>query len=649
MENFCLGTVVINGELYVYNMLLEYSYRKYIPIISLTHNDKVIQNIPSIIDTNNTILTCLIDGVKREIDFSKDLDIDLFRKTLTSENCNPFTSEKLDSTDVLDEVVSNKHLDFAVSAIKSHLLLLSRYTHCNDNLFMSMYKSFDETNSSLFNPNKSINISLLISAFLLLDNEIKNMPNELCLAIEKELSATLSSINLTTNTAIIEDGKINYKLLINQIRNSVAHSNYDISNENTVHFYNYGGHKNSLNFDIELELDELKKIVEYIFSVNNFYSTSGFIQPSSMLRPLCNQEDILEYLDMIHTYEIKKKSNGVSGIYTSLFQLNNNIKELRAKIINNKKSNIPTSSSEIELVLLEKNRLSLLNQIYAGNNRKLTDKEKEQIIKGINSIGKDYFFSLDYEAQVKVIDKIIKSNRKNNINYVENSLELVSYNHFLHEYYGKNPENYIDYSDNIKMYILSFLNILLLYCYNKNKAQIEVNDLEFDEQIYNDFINSKNNKIKTLALEIANAHNYLDADYNTIINNTDQFKYKGKFKTILEVLAQLSKFNRNAIANTRKQIDSINKILNGTATSKEKKDIKLEILNRFRDSIAHGRVNIILNQDNILESILEIEDTYEGIEQLKTKIKLGDLIKLLNKYSYINSITNENIHFSTGR
>ena len=69
-------------------------------------------------------------------------------------------------------------------------------------------------------------------------------------------------------------------------------------------------------------------------------------------------------------------------------------------------------------------------------------------------------------------------------------------------------------------------------------------------------------------------------------------------------------------------------------------------MHRFRDCLAHGRLNIgNIDINNIGKTVLSFYDTYEGQDKFKVNISLEELLKSINQPEFLKTMFNSNVNF----
>lgn len=638
----------IGNNVFVYNSLNPEENRVYLPIISINGEDPT-TNLKKhesklLYDENDIIIICDINGIAKQINPNNQLENNQYYKDFTK---NEFVDISYETQTEKTSNNPNEHIDYAVSSIKSLLLQLkSNIKSPADQTFLEdLLSNFNSVTDTYINPNKNVDIALLSTAILLLDNEIKNISDELA----TELSYDLYKWNVTNpeeNTSFITDGKKNYKLLVKQIRDCIAHSNYQVSSDGHIQFYNYGGPGNTKNFDIEMDIETLKKIINTIYKTNYlnniFPITEYFGDKYYGVNQNITKENMSDYLDNILLLDVDnlKLKSGFTNINFSARELKGIALEMSMRMSHNDKQKKLNQLKRFRVFYKNKiqNLLQNQNQLI---DRPLNDEEKNKVLQEIQRMGEDHFYSLGIKAQSEVINKIIKSFRKGKKHYVENIIDMTSQDHFSSKYYEQNSSNYIEQKNHLETMIISLLNVLMLYCYNKNRINratpcINVSDVNFDNQIYEDLLKTKINKFYSQSSSLAEE----EKAYITLIQKSTVSLNPDFLRKTEKTLKQTS----NSLIKLRHDIENIDAVI-ALSPDANKEKVDLEILNRIRDSIAHGRVNIIMPNNQLLDAELEIVDEYEGIEEFNTRITLKELLQTLNKITYIDSITKENYHF----
>lgn len=646
--NLYLRFKQIGDKVFVYNSLIPEENRVYLPVITINGENPIINLEKNksrfFYEQDEIIIICEINGSAIQLNPTDQTENNYYRKDFKK---NEFVDVTYENQTKKISSNPNEHTDFAVSSIKALLLQLKSNTKsASDHFFLDeLLNNFNTVTDTYINPNINIDIAYLSTAILLLDDEIKNISDELA----SELHLKLYNLNIPNpedNSCFITNGNINYKLLIKQIRDCFAHSNYQVSSNGHIHFYNFGGPNNSKNFDLELDIETLKNVIFIIYKTNYlndiFPVTEYFGSQYYGVNQNITKEKMSDYLDNILLLDVDdlKLKTGWTNINFSARELKGISLEMSMRMSYNDKKKKLNQLKRFRVFYHYKiqNLLEKRNKLI---DRPLSDDEKSKVLQEIHRMGEDYFYSLGIKSQAEVINKIVKSFRKGKKYYIESIINVTSQNHFSSNYYEQKSSNYIEQKTQLEIAIMSLLNILMLYCFNKNRINrniscIDVSELVFDNRIYEDLLKTKINKFYLQAASLAEE----EKAYITLIQSSTKSLNPDFLRATEKAIKQTS----NSLVKIKNDIQNIDALIS-SSTSADKSRIDLEILNRIRDSIAHGRVNIIMQSNNILDTELEIIDEYNGIEEFNIKITLRELLQVLNKITYINSITKDNHHF----
>ena len=158
-------------------------------------------------------------------------------------------------------------------------------------------------------------------------------------------------------------------------------------------------------------------------------------------------------------------------------------------------------------------------------------------------------------------------------------------------------------------------------------------------EVYNDYLESKVN----LFYDTTREANDYQATYNAMLKGAALHIFEDKdFKDIEESLSIVT----NRLIKLKGEIRRVDNIINGNIEEDDLRKVNIEILNRIRDCLAHGRLKIDLGRtNNMLSTKLEIKDEYKGKTKFKTNITVLKLLDTINEPEFLYSILNENRNF----
>ena len=309
---------IIDGKLYVYDLITSRENRKYVEI-------KQINNI----DVNELITLLKNDGYTDEevevlIQHKEVLQaygIDSKSYNITLLNDNNLLNMQLDNPNIrldfsiffkehsksnlLDKSNFNLNIESSDTNISygydSNLKLLSlMHGLCKSEKDLSLFESIYKKNVELLGNggNTDTNIDwMFMSSFFLLNQEEKNtLPDYLYLDLARKLKLVnsrgaicsfmdenneemsyanyVNRSNYGCNDYIFNDGNLDCKMLFHAIRNALAHSSYEVIDKDYIRIYGYNDKKvMNCNFKIQKNM-----IIEFINKLSN-YNAFGNIFP----------------------------------------------------------------------------------------------------------------------------------------------------------------------------------------------------------------------------------------------------------------------------------------------------------------------------------------------------------------------------------
>lgn len=309
---------IIDGKLYVYDLITSRENRKYVEI-------KQINNI----DVNELITLLKNDGYTDEevevlIQHKEVLQaygIDSKSYNITLLNDNNLLNMQLDNPNIrldfsiffkehsksnlLDKSNFNLNIESSDTNISygydSNLKLLSlMHGLCKSQKDLSLFESIYKKNVELLGNggNTDTNIDwMFMSSFFLLNQEEKNtLPDYLYLDLARKLKLVnsrgaicsfmdenneemsyandVNRSNYGCNDYIFTDGNLDCKMLFHAIRNALAHSSYEVIDKDYIRIYGYNDKKvMNCNFKIQKNM-----IIEFINKLSN-YNAFGNIFP----------------------------------------------------------------------------------------------------------------------------------------------------------------------------------------------------------------------------------------------------------------------------------------------------------------------------------------------------------------------------------
>ena len=491
------------------------------------------------------------------------------------------------------------------------------------------------------NVENNLDMIFLSGQLLMLDDKLDLIPEYIENIMKRVLWFDFGRDSLEkSNNSILSDGEIDYKKVVKMIRNCIAHSNYKVLDDGTVEFYNDG--KNKLNFTVN------KKDISSLFDqLSNYYylegifpiilsRTDNYDNNSMDKEALKNCLSKLEIFDIgdyslreYHDLEVQRMLDEEFG---------SDISYIRT-LSNNNIYNSSRSKDSIIRVFNSKIRRHLIVS-EDPKFKNLTVEDIDYIFSNIQELDEQYFYSLSKTTQIQIINDLIYQKYNKNYYLQKNMHKMLEKEHFSNDDLHGNAFDYIKYKSKIELVISALLNNLFLFCYNQNKSNIDSKDLRFPLSFYEDYLSSKIGNfyefskersdyglIYTSLLKVSSTHAFSEDDYKNIEK-------------------QINK-SQNRLIKTKNQINGVNNIIDGVATDEEFAITNIDILNRMRDSLAHGHLTMNVKSINsIMSTELHFYDKHDGEVQFDATITLGELLKTINQSEFINSILNDNQNFS---
>jgi len=647
-----------NNKLYAYNFYLPVENRNMVEIseingisISTIINQINSNDLYSIdklkkfgIDTTTQFVCTIInDNQVSKIDiFNPEADINIFYKM---HEINDIIPAGLDDITPITSVSNNIMLDYASSNVKALLNILNNPLVAeNDKASISeVLSQISILSENYSNVDNNLDMIFLSSQLLMLDDKLNLIPEYVERSIRKILMylAYYDDESLRqTNNSILSNNEIDYKKVIKMIRNCIAHSNYKVLEDGNVEFYNEG--KNKLNIILN------KKDIIFLFNqLYSYYYLEGAFPiilsgTNDYNNNSMNKDALEEYLRKLEIFDIgdyslrEHQDLDIQRILDDDFSLDiSYIKRIS-------KNNIYNSSSSKDTIIDIFNSKIKRHLIIDKDPKfeNLTEEDVEYIITNIQELNESYFYSLSKTSQIQIINNLIYQ-RYNKAYYLQKNMsEMIKTDHFSNNDLHNNASDYIKYKSKIELIIISLLNNLLLFCYNQNKAAIDAKNLRFPLNFYRDYLTSKINNF----YEISNEENDYRSIYTSLLKVSSTHVLKEEVYRDIE--KQINKCE-NGLVKAKNQISNVNNIIDGNGTEDEFAFTNTDLLNRMRDCLAHGFLKVnIKSIDDIMSTELHFYDKYEGKIQFDSTISLGDLLKTIDQFEFINSILNDNQNFN---
>lgn len=423
------------------------------------------------------------------------------------------------------------------------------------------------------------------------------------------------------NDSIIDDGFINIKKFIERTRNALAHSNYEVMDEDNIRLYHYNANTKKLDFNVILDpsvivliVDELNEIASQKYSnFMNFY----FDNPSEeLLKEKLTDERIIEYIMSFNMFDEDIAKNILDGLKTKEEFLNAKDKK-KVIMLNKTIYEIIKPSYDVGIIIN--------NYLYCDDNGKIISDElfpKYHIFEYLNS---EYYSTVEGEVNDKV--------------YMKNKFQFL---------------------------LLSLLNCTLLNGYNLNEGKdigiIDFSKMRIDDEIFKNFllkngvkavytINLLEQEIEKNKKEVETKEKSISKKHEILMEHDIDNDY---FNVVLP-----SQIKKLEMEKTKINIDTISKIIE-LEKAKEQgcmynfdKNISQFVFNHLRNSLAHGYVKFSNDMDlsNICNMIISFEDYNPDNKKeltFKGSITLGELLKTITTDEYVSTVFGINSRKSTG-
>lgn len=444
----------------------------------------------------------------------------------------------------------------------------------------------------------------------------------------KELKSTY--IEKGCNSSIISNGVIDIRKLVVRVRNALAHSNYEIVNEDNVRLYHYNRKEHRLDFNIILDtktiiniLDELNEnaYVKYD-DFNNLYLSHSYIDYKLALKKSVNDDDFINY---ILGFDIFDRN-------TALIIYNKAISSKLYKSINNDNKYIDSS---LDINMDNINKMSAIVEVMFD------------YIKPCCDFG-------------TIINSIMYINKDGSINSNELYDKYDVYDYLKSDFYGI---NYVDSDDNVfkknyfNLLIFSFLNCFLLTTHNEYEnnnidyVTFDFSNMSIDSNIINNFLKKHISNNQNIVCDLNKSINDIDKlikKYNDVIINKSNLLLT-QYRDIKYFNEDLPKaiidydININKLKHRKKElVDLVNYVSFDLIKYNYEQSLSNFVFRSLRNSLAHGNVKIYNNSESIANSIILFEDYNPDNNELtfSGSIKFCDLLNIFTKFDNVNKLYN---------
>lgn len=272
--------------------------------------------------------------------------------------------------------------------------------------------------------------------------------------------------------------------------------------------------------------------------------------------------------------------------------------------------------------------------------QKLNNQDIKYVLESIKEMGEEYFFKLGSTSQIEVVEKLIKFKYNKKYELISNIDTIVEASYNSNESLTSRASDYINLKNNLELTITAMLNTLFMFCYNQNNSIIDAGDIRFPKAVYKQYMDSRIKEFYDVSKEAADYQNiyisFLKAMPSHLINGED-----------IELIEKKITKAKNVLVKCKNEINFSGMILEENATRENYDQINKEILHRFRDCLAHGRLKIgNIDINNVGNTKLSFYDTYMGQDKFNAAISLEELLKTINKEEFLKTMFNNNANFS---
>ncbi len=637
----------VNGKLYAFNFYEPEEKRKILEVKSI--NDISVTDFIDSIETDdlynidkmkqygidlesNFVLELIVDGKTIEYDvYDPSSPDEVFMKNFeVNKNVDANITINFSSNPSQNNVM----LNYASTNAKSILSILNGMAVSSDdkNAITSILDTIGQFNDTYADTNDNLDMIFLSTQLLMLDSEIHSIPHHIQEMMKNYLIFDFGTGDYKdTNNAILTDDKIDYQKVMVMMRNCIAHSNYKVLENGIVEFYDLG--KNKVNFTIHK--NQLKFLFNELYRFYYLDGTFPVIYTENRINNLTpfTEKELIEYLSCIELLELSD--------YTFKTFDSQEKQKLMDSILGFDLDNFTKSFSHSKDDIMNSFKFNLkkhFNDDCEIKGHKITKEDIEYILFNIKNMGEEHFYKLGKTSQINIINTLIRRKYNKNYELLSNLDEIISCRYDSNDSLTANASDYIKMQTKIELLIMALINNIFLFCYNQNPATINASSIRFPKQVYKDFLESQIEQFYNASKESADYESIYDSllkvaptqrldekDYRTVENNINKCQ--------------------NKIIKYKKSIESINQILDGTATDETYNLVNKNILHEIRHCLAHKPIVNCNDFSNISNSIITLQDIYEGQTHFSTTISLGEIIKAINHSDFLQSIFDDNQHF----
>lgn len=642
---------IINGELFAYNYFLPLENRKLLKVTKVNGVDisKLINKIK--VDDLYDIERMKILGIDTTKSFAcsfnekdNEIEYDLF---------NPNTLGEVDSLffkphEINKNVIINSHhdidetnptdntmLEYSSTNSKALLIILKDMCHSETDQFKlaQLLQLFNVVNDNYTNVKNNLDMIFVSTQLLMLDDKLNHIPEYIEWGLKKNCIFDSEEELLKNNNAILTNNEIDYKKVMKMIRNCIAHSNYKVSSDGNVEFYNEG--KNKMHFTIKKNkvIILFEQLYDYYFLdgvcpivVNEILDHTSFNE-ESLIDNLKNKK--LLYIDK---YSLRKFDDAkIQNIKDADFRYD----------IDMFKSLLGFHEENVVVRVFNRLIKNYLNVEQELIPKKMENEDIMDILSEINEMGEEHFYSLGRTAQNEIINDLLMKKYNRNYYYFKKTSDIIENEIYSNQSLTNSSSDYINYKGKIEILITSFLNNLMLFCYNQNKLNLETEKIRFPMSVYKDYLDFRIEKFYETSKE-ASDYQFLYLTLLKALPNDKMLDYN------LRNMERELKKSKNKLIKIKHDISNVNNIISGMNNGDEFKLVNNDILNRIRDCLAHGKLCLkVKDINNIIGCELVFVDEYDGQLQFRTSIAFGEFIDTIMEEDFIKSLTINNLNFNS--
>lgn len=462
-----------------------------------------------------------------------------------------------------------------------------------------------------------------------------------------------------------ETKEIEYHNLIRLIRNSLAHSSYEVIDESYIRCY---GENFNIIADKKLVMTIISELI-YNTNLDNlfplFYMKRNQIE--TYYKSIENEEELKTFLKNISFISIEQTNIRKNKI-------DNEFKEIIARFKKNRFFSTLIGTKNI--VKLTYNNSKISEFIYINFPKDGNDKEIDikYVINEIRKYGDDFYRHSLYN-QYEIIKEIIREKELSEKGISPKLFNIISTKekttgNIIDTIAKISPIEYINYGKYIQATFITYLNSLLVYPCSDKYHKLDCRNLLLDRKMEILLIskdgkliskqsirNGKLNEYRQKQRELSNAINTKEKYFKSIkdkrrLLSSQSFLNNANLKVIEKVRSELKELlEKNKDGTYEQHLDEQIKIASNNLIDAEEeiKNIDEKINNNYhqiiiehlRNSLAHGRISFPNGFDfnNIGNTIVHFEDyDKENNKTFDAKIKLSDLILELSKEKFLASI-----------